>query len=236
MITVISLGGSLIAPDDVDTAYIKEFTALVDDALSLDEARKFIIVTGGGGTARRYQKAFFDTAVLTAENGVAQTELNESADWIGIAATRLNGEFVRQLLRRHCPQDVVCDPSAVSLFQGRVLVAAGWKPGFSSDNDAVILAERFGAKTVINLSNIERVYTADPKSDPNAKPLDSISWKDFRVIVGDKWTPGANLPFDPVASKFASEHKIKVIFAAGRPLDNLKNILYDMPFTGTKIG
>jgi uridylate kinase len=117
-----------------------------------------------------------------------------------------------------------------------VLVAAGWKPGFSSDNDAVLLAKRFNAKTVINLSNIEKVYTGDPRIDPHAKPLDRISWDDFRAMVGDKWVPGTNVPFDPIASRHAHEAGIKVICAAGRNLENLGKIIRGGDFIGTTIG
>jgi uridylate kinase len=119
---------------------------------------------------------------------------------------------------------------------GRVLVAAGWKPGFSSDNDAVLLAERFGAGSVINLSNIEQVYTDDPKKNPDARPIDAISWPDFRALVGDEWKPGKNVPFDPVASRRAAELGLKVICAAGRDLENLGKILRGEAFLGTTIG
>jgi len=117
-----------------------------------------------------------------------------------------------------------------------VLVAAGWKPGFSSDYDAVLLAERFGSKTVVNLSNIEKVYTADPRVDPAARPLDSVSWEDFRAMVGDEWVPGKNVPFDPIASRHAHENGIKVVCAAGRDLENLRRILDGGDFVGTLIG
>jgi uridylate kinase len=116
-----------------------------------------------------------------------------------------------------------------------VLVAAGWKPGFSTDYDAVLLAERFGAQMLINLSNIEKVYTADPRTDKNARPIDKITWADFRAMVGDEWVPGKNVPFDPVASRHAEKIGLKVICAAGKDLDNLKKILNDEDFTGTTI-
>ncbi|MDR0527092.1 MAG: UMP kinase [Spirochaetaceae bacterium] len=237
MTSVISLGGSLIVPEQIGTTFIKEFIALIEALLAADESRKFIIVTGGGSTARRYQEAFFEIDGVRPEAaGQKKAELNDCADWIGIAATRLNAELIRQILRKHCSENVVYDPSEAFDFEGRVLVAAGWKPGFSSDNDAVILARKFGADTVINLSNIEKIYTGDPKRDPSAKPLDSISWREFRAMVGDAWVPGANLPFDPIASKLASESGIKVIFAAGHPIKNLENILLNKAFTGTTIG
>jgi len=119
---------------------------------------------------------------------------------------------------------------------GRILVASGWKPGWSTDYDAVLLAERFGADEVLNLSNIAKVYTADPRLDPEAKPIDRIDWADFRRIVGDEWVPGKNLPFDPIATKKAAGLGLKVVCASGRDLDNLKRILAGEAFTGTTIG
>jgi uridylate kinase len=100
----------------------------------------------------------------------------------------------------------------------------------------VLLAEHFGADAVLNLSNIEKVYTDDPRKNPDAKPIDKISWADFRKMVGDEWVPGKNVPFDPVASRRASELGLKVICAAGRDLENLRLILEGKPFTGTVIG
>ena len=92
------------------------------------------------------------------------------------------------------------------------------------------------AKVIVNLSNIEKVYTDDPRKNPDAKPLDSISWADFRKMVGDEWTPGKNCPFDPIASKKASENKMKVICASGKNIPNIKAILNDQEYIGTTIG
>ena len=115
-------------------------------------------------------------------------------------------------------------------------MAAGWKPGFSTDFDAVVLAERFGAKTVVNLSNIAQVYTDDPKKNPDAKPLVSATWPEFQKIVGTEWNPGLNAPFDPIATKKAADLGLTVVVAAGSNLPNLDKILRDEPFFGTTIG
>jgi uridylate kinase len=227
MVTVISLGGSIIAPGGVDGAFLKDFLALITNMLKEDEKRRFIFVTGGGGPARAWQKAYREIS-----GGGSDAE----ADWIGVMATRLNAQLIKALMGAYCTQNVVIDPTQADPLVGRVLVAAGWKPGFSSDYDAVLLAERFQADVVINLSNIEQVYTDDPRKNPQAKPIDAISWADFRAIIGDEWVPGKNVPFDPVASRHAAKTGIRVICAAGRNLENLKNILTGKPFTGTTIG
>ena len=225
MTTVISLGGSIVAPDGADAAFLKSFAGLVED---LDAARKLVLVVGGGGPARAWQKAYREVAGTEA--------LDEEADWIGVMATRLNARLVKAVLSRHCRQEVVTDPTVAPPISGRVLVAAGWKPGFSSDYDAVLLAERYGAKTVVNLSNIDRIHTADPRVDPAARPLDRISWPDFRAMVGEEWTPGKNVPFDPIASRHAHETGLTVICAAGRNLANLRLIIEGGDFVGTVIG
>jgi uridylate kinase len=136
----------------------------------------------------------------------------------------------------YCRNEVVVDPTAAEAMGGRILVAGGWKPGFSTDNDAVLLAERFGADTVINLSNIEKIYTADPRVDPDARPIDHIGWAEFRKIVGDEWTPGRNLPFDPVAARRGQELGLRVISASGSDLENIAAILRDGDFEGSVIG
>ena len=228
MVTVISLGGSIVAPEGVDASFLTGFVDVVGELLEEDIERKFIFVVGGGGPARGWQNAYRTVC--------ADSFKDEEADWIGVMATRLNAQLVKAVMAKWCGQEVVIDPTASEAIFGRVLVAAGWKPGFSSDNDAVLLAGRFKAKMVINLSNIEKVYTGDPKKDPDARPLDRISWDDFRAMVGDKWVPGTNVPFDPIASRHAQELGLKVICAAGRDLDNLKKIIRGGEFTGTTIG
>lgn len=226
MVTVISLGGSIVAPDGVDEGFLKDFVALIRTFLEQDRDRRFIFVVGGGGPARAWQRAY---------RGVGETISDEEADWIGIMATRLNAQLIRAVMRKWCTQEVITDPTQSIPFEGRVLVAAGWKPGFSSDYDAVLLAERFQADKVINLSNIEQVYTDDPKINPLAKPIESISWEAFRSMVGDTWVPGKNVPFDPIASRRAAQIGLTVICAAGRNLENLKKLLQGEPFLGTTI-
>lgn len=234
MTTVLSLGGSIVAPESPDPAFLSAFIALAREHLAADPERRLIVVVGGGGPARSWQRAYRDARVARESGGPGED--HDAQDWIGIMATRLNAQLVKALFGPLCPQDVVTDPTSLSIFMGRVLVAAGWKPGFSTDFDAVLLAERFGARRVLNLSNIAKVYTDDPRTNPAATPIDAVSWANFRAIVGDEWSPGKNVPFDPVATRKAAELGLTVICAAGRDLDNLRRILEGESFVGTTIG
>lgn len=226
-IKVLSVGGSIVAPDKVDVDFIKKFKQAILEYLNKDLDRKLVFVVGGGGPARSYQKAYRE---------IVPDSNTDSQDWIGIMATRLNGELLKAVFAHECPEPVVTNPTSIKNFKGRILVAAGWKPGFSTDNDSVLLAENIGADTVINLSNIKKVYSGDPQLDPKAVPLDRLSWAEMRKLVGDKWVPGVNVPFDPVATKRASELKLIVITAAGKDIENMKKILVGSEFVGTTIG
>lgn len=223
---VLSVGGSIIAPEKVNTEFLKEFKEAIVNYLEEDKERKLIFVCGGGAPARVYQSAYRE---------ITGGSSKDSEDWIGIKATYLNAELMRAVFSDYVTSPVVTNPTGEIENPGRILVASGWKPGFSTDTDAVYLARRFGGKKIINLSNIKKVYTDDPRKNPNAQPIDTISWKHFRQMVGSEWKPGLNAPFDPIASKLAEESGLTVICADGRDIKNTIAILEDKDFVGTTI-
>jgi uridylate kinase len=223
---VISLGGSMIVPNEINWEFVKNFKKLIENEIK--KGYKFIIITGGGKTARNYIEAASKVDKIT----------NEDKDWIGIHATRMNAHFIRTIFRKNAHPRINTNPHDLEdfyNFKESILVAAGWRPGFSTDFDAVVLAKYFNIKKVINFSNIDYVYNKDPRKFPNAKKIEKISWPDFRKIVGDKWDPGMNSPFDPIASKLAEEEKIEVAIMNGKDLKNLEAYLEDKKFKGTLI-
>lgn len=228
-LTIISLGGSIIAPEDPDTEFLLKFRSMVESFIKKGE--RFIFICGGGAPARKYQTAY--RQIVKSEEQSAQAQ-----DWMGIRATHLNAELVKSIFGSYCKEPVVTNPKEEGLeFTGSVLVGGGWKPGFSTDTDAVYLAQRFGSKLILNLSNIDWVYTDDPRKNPDAVKIEKTTWKDFRKIVGDEWIPGKNTPFDPVASKICDSENIRVVCANGRDLENLSKILEGKSdFKGTVIG
>jgi uridylate kinase len=220
---IISLGGSIIVPDDIDVEFLKEFRKLI--LKHVDKGRRFIIITGGGKTCRRYQDAAGKVTKLT----------DEDLDWLGIHATRFNAHLLRTIFRGYAHPRVIKNPSEKLRFGENILIGAGYKPGCSTDYDAVLMAKNFGSRKLANLSNIKYVYDKDPKYHKDAKPFREIPWQDFREIIGDKWDPGANLPFDPVAAKEAQRLGLEVVVIDGKDIKNLDNYLSGNDFKGTVI-
>lgn len=220
---VLSLGGSLIVPDELDHVFLKDFHNFIKTQTG--RGNRFIIVTGGGRVCRKYNSA------LSFAGNPAASDL----DWMGIEVTRLNAKLIQLMLGKLAYPAIIRDPNKKVVFRQKVLLAAGWKPGRSSDDGAVRLAAAYGAKTIINLSNIDYVYDKDPHKFKGARKIEAISWKDYGPMFSQQWNPGAHVPFDPVAARFARQHKQTVVIANGKDLKNLEKILEGQKFKGTAI-
>lgn len=219
---ILSLGGSIIAPDKPDYFFLKEFKNFILGHLS---SHRFIIVCGGGKTNSYYNEA------ATRVSNVEKDDL----DWIGIMATRLNAELMRSIFGKLAHKHVIYNPGKKIATKKRIIIAAGYKPGCSTDFDAVLLANQSGSKEIINMTNISYIYDKDPKKFQDAKKLYKVTWKEYRKIIGSKWTPRMNSPFDPIASKEAQKSGLKVIVLKGNDLKNVDRYLGGQGFEGSII-
>lgn len=221
---IISLGGSLIVPGaEIDWKFLKKFREIIINETK--NGKRFFIIAGGGYTCRNY---------LQAADKILKLD-DAQRDWLGIHATRLNANLIRIIFKDIAHKEIITNPTIKIKTNKNIIVGSGWKPGWSTDYVSTIIAQNNNAKTVINLSNIDFAYDKDPRKHKDAKKLLDVSWIDFRKIVGNKWSPGLNAPFDPIASRKASQLKLRVIIANGKNLGNLKNILNDKKFKGTVI-
>ena len=222
---VMSVGGSLIVPDQIDTGFLKSLKEFIVQETA--NGRRFIIIAGGGRTARRYQEAAAAVSIMQ----------NEDLDWLGLHATRLNGHLLLTIFRDLAHRVMVTNPDEVLDLpnDSKLIIAAGYRPGASTDLRAVQIADRVKAHKIINLSNTDYVYTDNPKTNPDAVKIEDITWTEFRKLIPEEWGPGLSSPFDPVAAKEADRLKLEVAQINGENLAGLKNYLDGKPFVGTLI-
>ncbi|MFH1967992.1 MAG: UMP kinase [bacterium] len=259
---IISLGGSLVVPNEIDLGFLRNFKHSLEKYLSptnfgmgrqatkksenspkLVGDKRFFILVGGGKVARNYQKALLEFGAKSSDR-----------DWIGINVTILNAEVVKNVFGQRSYPKIITDPNKKVKTTKDIVVGAGWKPGWSTDYVAVKIAETYNKKiptrgsrihdardsgrgigTIINLTNVDYVYDKNPNNFPDAKPLKEVDWKSFERIVGDKWSPGLSMPFDPRASKLAARLKLKVAIINGKNLERLEDFLNNKSFVGTII-
>ncbi|MDP6265986.1 MAG: UMP kinase [Candidatus Woesearchaeota archaeon] len=218
---IMSLGGSVIVPNRIDVNFLMNFKKIIYRYIKKNY--RFVIYCGGGKLARNFQKS------------AAKYKFNnEGLDWLGIYATRINADFIKKLFGNIAEDIIIKNPTKKIKFNKKIILAGGWKPGWSTDYDAVLLAKNLKVKTIINMSNINYVYDKDPKKFKGAKKIKNISWREFRKITGNKWKAGLNMPFDPVAAKEADKLRLKVVII-GNNLRNFENLLNDRKFEGTII-
>lgn len=225
---IINLGGSLIVPDKINVEFLQEFRALILKQIEKND-RRFLFITGGGRTARRYANA----AQL-----ISPDVKDEDRDWLGIHATRLNAHLIRTIFRDHAHPRINTNPHDLEDFfqcKNPIMIAAGWRPGFSTDYDTVLLARYLNIKKVVNLSNIDYVYDKDPSKFPDAQKIEEMSWKEFRKINTSEWSPGLSAPFDPVAAAYAEKEDLEVVTLNGANLKNLDAYMEGEKFNGTLI-
>ncbi|MDD4990140.1 MAG: UMP kinase [Candidatus Pacebacteria bacterium] len=221
---VISLGGSIMVPDEIDEQFLKKFKAFI--LRKVATGYKFIIITGGGKTCRKYNKAAFNVAKAS--------QLQQ--DWLGIEVTKLNALLLKTILGNKANPIILDKRGKVKSFgKEPIIIGCGWEPGCSTDLDTVQIALDFNIKNIVNLSNQDYVYTADPEKIKSAKPLKSLTWQEFFKVSPKKRTPGMNTPFDPTASKLAQKNGLRVIMANGKNLANLEKIMAGKLFIGTII-
>jgi uridylate kinase len=231
---VISLGGSLLAPKQTDAVAKQQVVLRYAHWLStLAKQALVIVIVGGGNTARvRIDEAKNNNPNITAEE----------LDWIGIKATHENANNLKQVIEQvdyaiAIHPTIVTDPNLVVQMTTGLVIGGGWKPGRSTDYDAVKIASVNGITTVYNLSNVGRVFTKDPNQYPDAQPLPhDITWQQLIGVIGEDWQPGLSAPFDPIAAKLALESGITVKLVQGDDaFTEIDRALLGNNFSGTVI-
>ena len=218
---ILSLGGSILSTKDDNTVVVQRYVQWLGQLAS---TRQVAVIIGGGYRARAaMEQAKLQNPAITA------AELDE----IGIAASRDNANHMRELCG--VTAELITDPRVTLDAEPGLVFGAGWIPGRSTDYDAVLLAVTNQIDTVINISNITQIYTADPKVNPSAQPLADLTWSQLQDLVGTTWTPGLNMPFDPIAAQLATEHGLTVKVVNGGNLDEVAKAIAGSNFVGTTI-
>ncbi len=210
-------------PDEIDTEFLKQFHDLIGEEIKNN--RRFIIVPGGGALCRKFNKVARDITNVS----------NEDIDWLGIHATRLNGQLLRTIFAKEANPVLFEKRGKIKEFgKYQILIGTGWEPGHSTDFVPIQIAADFKIQKVIIMGKPEFVYEKDNVKFPDAKPYSYLAWANYLALIPNEWSPASSAPVDPIAAKLAQKEKIEVI-VAGKDLNNLKNIVEGKDFRGTII-
>ena len=176
------------------------------------------VVIGGGN---------FWRGVKNGEGKMARSR----ADHMGMLATVMNCLALQDVLQQqgveakvltameiqHIGEPFSVEKADEYLRSGKVVVFGGGvgSPFFTTDTGAVLRAALIGADAVLLAKNVDGVYSADPKKDPNAVRFDSLTYEEVlekRLAV-----------MDSTATCIAMDNRIPIkVFALREPENILR--------------
>ncbi len=217
---VISLGGSVIVPDEIDVSFLKKFRRIIN---KIKKGNKIVIVSGGGSTARKYIEVLRDEKVD-----------EKALSYIGFKITKINGLFLSNFLGVKFADNL----KEVKKFSKKnnliVCGALEFNLRGTSDGTSSKVARAIKADVFVNITDVKGLYDKNPKKYKNAKLVPRISFDDFnRVASKIKFKAGQHFVLDQRSAKFIDKNKIKTIII--KDIDNLVKIVKNEKFTGTVI-
>ncbi|MCK5182715.1 MAG: UMP kinase [Candidatus Heimdallarchaeota archaeon] len=222
---VVKIGGSILFDEEnqINDKLISKYAKTIRNVIN-DTEKKCTIIVGGGKLARKY-------IAITRKFGASE----ETSDIIGIESAKLNA---RLLISALGDSAYPTPPNNLEEFQEffkqtkKVIVCGGFKPGQSTNAVAASIAEITNAEKLINLTNVEGVYSDDPGKNPEAKLLEKITIAELETMMSKHQIKAGYYPlFDPAAIQIVKRSKIPLQFASGHNPENLTKII-----SGAKIG
>jgi len=219
---VVKIGGHLlyeIAQERLQIRRIADYAEVFKHATG--KKTSLIIVVGGGAPARIYIDA--------ARNLGASEAL---CDQIGILATRLNAWLMIVALGEHAYPHVPSNLQELlnAISSGRVVVMGGLQPGQSTDAVAAIAAELSGARLMVKATDVDGIYTADPKTNPEAEKIEEASYEEIlEVLWRGRIEAGKYALLDPVALRILERSRIPLRVIDGTNPQNLAKALAGQP-------
>ena len=214
-VIVVKFGGSLLYDDDLklQKSIITKIQLWTDRALS--RYRKIVIVAGGGKLSRFLGDQVKDLV----QNG-------DKIHSVARAITVTNAEIIRLALGSRIAETAY---TLGNLFEKLVdddikcIVIGGLKDGWSTDMDAAIAADVLDVDRVYKLSDIDHLYTVDPKTHPNAKPIKDISWEEYFKMFGissgkEEHEANKHIPIDVMCSQYCFKKGINFLISGGKSL------------------
>jgi len=202
----------------LDTDYVDQIAGEIKKVHDL--GTQICLVIGGGNIFR---------GLSDAAAGIDRT----SADHMGMLATVMNALAMQSALERQgvqtrvqsaIPMQTVCEPyirrrAIRHMEKGRVVIfAAGTgNPFFTTDSGAALRAVEMNCDAILKGTQVDGVYTADPKKDPNAERYDTLSYRE--VLTKDLKV------MDATAIALARDNNLPIVVFSMHESSSLANVI-----------
>jgi len=210
---VVKISGHLISREGVlvDHEYLNRVAQVLK---KLKERNRIYVVTGGGFIAREYIRAARE---LRTSEGFC--------DEVGIEISRIHARLLAGALGEesipHIPRSIEEFVSLASVTK-KIIVVGGFQPGQSTTTVATLIAEITGADLLIITSDVDGIYTSDPKVDPHARKLDRVHITQLEEMFrSQEISAGLYKMIDPISLLVLKRSRIPTKFINGKPPENI---------------
>ena len=219
---LVKLSGEALAAPDGYWLHPPTLAGLAEDiARTIEAGIEVALVVGGGNMirgARISQAGFIDRAtgdslgmMATVMNSLAlETALNAA----GVPARTMSAVSMPTICETYARQ-----PALHHLDKGQVVVLAGGtgNPFFTTDTAAVLRAAELRCDAVLKATQVDGVYSADPKTHPDATRYDRITHdeainRDLKIM-------------DTAAFALARESRLSIVVGSVHPPSSITAIL-----------
>ena len=218
---VVSVGGSVLIPGNDDAKYIG---ALANMLKEVSDTVQVAVVVGGGKMSRYYSET-------AKELGGTLYQLDE----LGIGITRVNAKLLTVALGDISNSEIPLKAEGCARMStpGKVVVMGGTEPGHTTDAVAAMIAKELKADRIVNASNVDAVYSDDPRKNPDAKRFSKMTIAELKEVVYDDHDAGKSCVFDPLGVRIAMEENIDLFMVNGRDIEELRNAILGNEIKGT---
>ncbi len=206
---VIKIGGSILYDDNLklNVEFLKKIIHWFENQ---DDYVSVVFVIGGGKLSR-----FLLDQVKEDINS------DSPKHRVGIKVSRVNAIMFFGLFNSSEVEYFESIPELCSnVTKGKKgALIGGVMEGWSTDMVAASIASDLGVRVVNKISNIDYIYSADPYKQENAKPFETLTWKEYIKIfnnqIGYKHKPNMSAPIDIECSLFCKEKSIAFRVSGG---------------------
>lgn len=209
---VLKIGHALFKGHSIE---LEKIRGTADAILRLHNAgHRMVVVVGGGEPSRTYINA---ARSLGADHA--------TCDEIGIMVTRINALLLSIAFGEASSRNIIGSfedlERQLDAARDKILVGGGFTPAQSTDAVAALIAERLKADLLVKTTDVDGVYNADPKKNPDAKLLREVSIRRLRKILGQESTPGEYRLLDQVSLSILERSRIPVVIVNGSDPENI---------------
>ena len=203
MAIVLKIGGSLVFPGKADISYIRQLSSVL-----LDLKRRTVVgvVVGMGKRG--------ENALLAArKKKVSEYDL----DKVAIRQTKKNALLLRKAVGLKGPVPKTIDEARREVRRRGITVMGGTVPGHTTNTVAALLAEAVGARKLVNATNVDGVYTKDPRKFKSARKFHKMGYDKLIALAAEQDGRGArtHFVFDLLAAKLIARSKIQTYIIEG---------------------